>query len=199
MRPAGLFVLGESEAPIVAFAGGSGITPVISPHQARRLATTQRQISLVYANRDADSVIFADELERLRDLSPGRLSVHHHLDADGGFLDAAGLRAADRRDDGHRRSTSAARPPSWTRSRQPSRSSASHRRSCSSSASPRLVRSPPSPRPRPPRPSRSALTARSHRLPPGRHDPRHSPRVAGCAPPSPARGATAGPAWRSST
>jgi ferredoxin-NADP reductase len=88
MRPAGLFVLGESEAPIVAFAGGSGITPVISIIKSA-LATTTRRISLVYANRNADSVIFANELERLRDLSPGRLSVHHHLDADGGFLDAA--------------------------------------------------------------------------------------------------------------
>src|SRR5262245_42901387 len=30
MRPAGLFVLRESAVPIVAFAGGSGITPILS-------------------------------------------------------------------------------------------------------------------------------------------------------------------------
>src|SRR5262247_3775344 len=30
MRPTGLFVLRETDAPIFAFAGGSGITPVIS-------------------------------------------------------------------------------------------------------------------------------------------------------------------------
>ena len=65
MRPAGLFVLRATDAPIVAFAGGSGITPVISLVKSA-LATTERPIVLVYANRGADAVIFADELERLR-------------------------------------------------------------------------------------------------------------------------------------
>ncbi|MDG2305531.1 MAG: ferredoxin--NADP reductase [Candidatus Binatia bacterium] len=88
MRPAGLFVLRETEAPIVAFAGGSGITPILSIVKSA-LATSKREIALVYANRDADSIIFRDELERLRASSQGRLSVHHHLDAERGFLDAA--------------------------------------------------------------------------------------------------------------
>lgn len=88
LRPTGLFVLDESSVPIVAFAGGSGITPVISIIKTA-LATTDRSILLVYANKDADSVIFADELERLRSGSGGRLEVHHHLDAERGFLDAA--------------------------------------------------------------------------------------------------------------
>jgi ferredoxin-NADP reductase len=88
MRPAGFFVLGGAETPIVAFAGGSGITPVLSLIKSA-LATTTRQIHLIYANRSADAVIFADELERLRLGSGGRLSVHHHLDVDAGFLDAA--------------------------------------------------------------------------------------------------------------
>lgn len=87
MRPTGLFVLRETDAPIVAFAGGSGITPVISLVKSA-LATTTRSIRLVYANRDADSVIFARELERLRATSDGRLEVHHHHDAERGFLDA---------------------------------------------------------------------------------------------------------------
>jgi 3-ketosteroid 9alpha-monooxygenase subunit B len=87
MRPAGLFVLRPTDVPIVAFAGGSGITPVIAIVKSA-LATTTRPITLVYANRGADSVIFADELERLRATAGGRLSVHHHLDAERGFLDA---------------------------------------------------------------------------------------------------------------
>jgi ferredoxin-NADP reductase len=87
MRPAGLFVLRDTEAPIVAFAGGSGITPVMSIIKTA-LVTTMRDISLVYANRSTDSVIFADELERLGKLSSGRLTVHHHLDSESGFLDA---------------------------------------------------------------------------------------------------------------
>ena len=88
-RPAGLFVLRPSDAPIVAFAGGSGITPILAIVKTA-LATTAREIALVYANRDAGSVIFGAELERLRAGSGGRLSLHHHLDSDRGFLDAAG-------------------------------------------------------------------------------------------------------------
>jgi 3-ketosteroid 9alpha-monooxygenase subunit B len=88
LRPSGLFVLHDRDTPIVAFAGGSGITPVISIIKSA-LATTDRRILLVYANRNADSVIFADQLERLSAASGGRLSVHHHLDTERGFLDAA--------------------------------------------------------------------------------------------------------------
>jgi ferredoxin-NADP reductase len=87
MRPTGLFVLHPREVPIVAFAGGSGITPVISIIKSA-LITTDRPITLVYANRDADSVIFRDDLARLASASGDRLSVHLHLDSDGGFLDA---------------------------------------------------------------------------------------------------------------
>jgi 3-ketosteroid 9alpha-monooxygenase subunit B len=88
LRPAGLFVLRDTKAPIVAFAGGSGITPVISIIKTA-LATTTRSISLIYANRDEASIIFADELDRLVETSAGRLSVHHHLDEAKGFLDAS--------------------------------------------------------------------------------------------------------------
>jgi ferredoxin-NADP reductase len=89
LRPAGLFVLRPTDAPIVSFAGGSGITPVISIIKTA-LATTERHITLVYANRSADAVIFTDELDRLAKGSDGRLTVHHHLDSERGFLDAAG-------------------------------------------------------------------------------------------------------------
>jgi 3-ketosteroid 9alpha-monooxygenase subunit B len=92
MPPAGLFVLRAAESPIVAFAGGSGITPVLSIIKSA-LVTTAREIRLVYANRGPGSVIFADALERLRAESGGRLSVHHHLDAESGFLDAAACAA----------------------------------------------------------------------------------------------------------
>ena len=87
MRPTGLFVLHDRDAPIVAFAGGSGITPVLSIIKTA-LATTTRPILLVYANRDADAVIFGAELERLRAQHGDRLSVHHHLDSERSFLTA---------------------------------------------------------------------------------------------------------------
>ena len=92
MRPAGLFVLQPVAAPIVAFAGGSGITPVISIVKSA-LATTDREVLLVYANRSSDAVIFAAELDRLEAGSGGRLTVPHHLDEDSGFLDAAACAA----------------------------------------------------------------------------------------------------------
>jgi len=92
MPPAGLFVLRAAETPIVAFAGGSGITPVLSIIKTA-LVTTAREIALVYANRGPHSVIFAAALERLRAGSGGRLSVHHHLDSENGFLDAAACAA----------------------------------------------------------------------------------------------------------
>jgi 3-ketosteroid 9alpha-monooxygenase subunit B len=92
MPPAGLFVLRPAETPILAFAGGSGITPVLAIIKTA-LTATSREIVLVYANRGRGSVIFADVVERLRAGSGGRLSVHHHLDAEKGFLDPAACAA----------------------------------------------------------------------------------------------------------
>lgn len=86
--PAGLFVLRAAERPIVAFAGGSGITPIISIVKTALLTTT-REIALVYANRDAQSVIFAEALDALRVASHGRLRLHSHLDSESGFLGPA--------------------------------------------------------------------------------------------------------------
>jgi ferredoxin-NADP reductase len=85
--PAGRFVLRTAADPVVAFAAGSGITPVVSIIKTA-LATTTRDVTLVYANRGPGSVIFAETIERLRAGSAGRLSVHHHLDSECGFLDA---------------------------------------------------------------------------------------------------------------
>ena len=99
LRPSGLFVLHEHDTPIVAFAGGSGITPVISIIKSALLTTT-RPIQLVYANRAPDAVIFSEQLARLASESDGRFTVHHHLDSEGGFLDPAACAAfvGDRND-----------------------------------------------------------------------------------------------------
>jgi len=101
LPPTGLFVLRDSSAPLCFFAGGSGITPVISLIKSG-LVTTKRPMLLVYANRDATSVIFRAELEELERQHPDRLRVTHHLDAEKGFLEArqaralvAGLEGAD--------------------------------------------------------------------------------------------------------
>lgn len=84
-KPAGVFCPQESERPVVAFCGGSGITPVMSIAK-HLLTTTQRPVRLLYANRDRDSVIFHDALAALGTKYPGRLHVQHHVDAVDGFL-----------------------------------------------------------------------------------------------------------------
>ena len=65
-RPAGVFCLApRRRATIVAFAGGSGITPVFSLLKTA-LATTGRRVRLLYANRDPDAVIFGRGARRPR-------------------------------------------------------------------------------------------------------------------------------------
>jgi 3-ketosteroid 9alpha-monooxygenase subunit B len=93
MPPLGRFVLHESALPLLFFAGGSGITPVIGLIKSA-LATTGRRVRLLYANRDARSIIFAAELEALARSHPGRFECLHHLDDAAGFVDAAAVRRA---------------------------------------------------------------------------------------------------------
>jgi 3-ketosteroid 9alpha-monooxygenase subunit B len=85
--PAGVFRLTPGDGDLIAFAGGSGITPVFSLVKAA-LATTRRRVHLLYANRDRDSVIFDAELTKLAAEHPDRLEVVHHLDVDDGFVTA---------------------------------------------------------------------------------------------------------------
>lgn len=89
---AGRFCLRESEAPLLGFSGGSGITPILSLTKSV-LATTDRRVRLLCADRDADSVIFGEALTALAARYPGRLEVRRHLDSAGGFLDAEAVRA----------------------------------------------------------------------------------------------------------
>ena len=91
-RPAGVFCLGPGDGDVVAFSGGSGITPVISIIKTA-LATTTRRVHLLYANRDRDAVIFGPELAGLARRWPDRLRVVHHFDVDGGFVDGPQVRA----------------------------------------------------------------------------------------------------------
>ena len=84
-KPAGVFCPRESKRPLVGFCGGSGVTPVMSITK-HVLATTERPVRLLYANRDPNSVIFDAALATLGAEHPGRLEVRHHFDTDEGFL-----------------------------------------------------------------------------------------------------------------
>jgi len=89
--PAGRFVLADRSRGIVLFAGGSGITPVISIIKTA-LATTERSCELVYANRDEQSVIFREELDALAREHPEQLRIHYRFDDRDGFLDGKAVR-----------------------------------------------------------------------------------------------------------
>lgn len=86
--PEGRFVLPENVSasePMVAFAGGSGITPIMSLVRTA-LSESERPVRLFYANRGRDSVIFSGPLAHLMEQHPDRLAVEHHYDEDGGVV-----------------------------------------------------------------------------------------------------------------
>jgi 3-ketosteroid 9alpha-monooxygenase subunit B len=89
-RPTGFFRLGHGSGDLVAFAAGSGITPVFSLLKTA-LATTTRRVRLVYANRDEESIIFRSEIDALVAQRGDRFTVSHHLDVDHGFIGAEAI------------------------------------------------------------------------------------------------------------
>jgi ring-1,2-phenylacetyl-CoA epoxidase subunit PaaE len=82
----------------VLIAAGSGITPVLSI-AASLLQHPQAQVSILYGNRRADTVMFAEELADLKDAHSSRLELVHLLSREArevelltGRLDAAKMR-----------------------------------------------------------------------------------------------------------
>lgn len=61
------------------FGAGSGITPLYSMLCSVLLAEPHSAVSLLYGNRDADAIIFGEDLARLERESGGRLTVRHVL------------------------------------------------------------------------------------------------------------------------
>ena len=85
----------------VGFAGGSGITPIVSLVRTALSVEAGSRFTLFYGNRDAQSVIFLDALADLKDRYMGRFELYHFLsDEDGdvalfnGMLDRATCDAA---------------------------------------------------------------------------------------------------------
>jgi len=91
LPPAGTFTPPSLDADFLLFAGGSGITPVMSILRSALVAGRGR-IVLIYANSDERSVIFGPRLAELRSGAPDRLVVLHWLDVLTGPPDAAALR-----------------------------------------------------------------------------------------------------------
>lgn len=63
----------------VAFAAGSGITPIMSILKSVLSAESDSKFILFYGNRKAESIIFREQLEQLKNSFIGRLEIHHVL------------------------------------------------------------------------------------------------------------------------
>ncbi|HXH53521.1 MAG TPA: ferredoxin--NADP reductase [Sphingomicrobium sp.] len=69
---------------LVAFAGGSGITPVMSLIRTTMREEPDSRFSLFYGNRDSASIIFLDALADLKDRHLDRFELFHFLDQEQG-------------------------------------------------------------------------------------------------------------------
>lgn len=61
--PEGNFILKDEHKNIVAFAGGSGITPILSI--AKKINETGRKMRLIYGNSNEEATIFKNEIDAL--------------------------------------------------------------------------------------------------------------------------------------
>ena len=80
LPPSGIFTPADLDADLLLFAGGSGITPIMSITRTA-LRQGSGRIVLFYANRDENSVIFAAALTELAAEHPDRLLVVHWLES----------------------------------------------------------------------------------------------------------------------
>ncbi len=83
MAPTGHFTTEykkENKRHLIMFAGGSGITPMMSLIKSSLTQEPESICSLIYCNRDIDSIIFKEEFDKLQITHAGRLHVIHVLD-----------------------------------------------------------------------------------------------------------------------
>lgn len=69
------------------FAGGSGITPLLSIIRTVLREEPESRFTLVYANRSVNTIMFREELEDLKNSHMGRLSIVHILEHDSQDID----------------------------------------------------------------------------------------------------------------
>lgn len=83
MEPMGKFTTElnpDKKRHLVLFGGGSGITPLLAISKEILHGEPQSIISLIYANRNIDSIIFREKLEVIQRDFEGRFHVIHILD-----------------------------------------------------------------------------------------------------------------------
>lgn len=80
MRPMGNFftdMLPGQQKNYVAFAAGSGITPIMSLIKSAMHVESQSHFTLFYSNKEADGVIFKKELQELSQQFSNRLTIYY--------------------------------------------------------------------------------------------------------------------------
>ena len=85
MKPTGRFYTAlstENKKHYVAFAAGSGITPMMSIMKTTLATEPNSHFTLFYGNRNFNSIIFREQIEDLKDRYMNRLSVYHILSGD---------------------------------------------------------------------------------------------------------------------
>lgn len=66
----------------LAFAGGSGITPILSILKTGLRDEPNARFTLIYANRNPNTIMFREQLEDLKNINMGRFNVIHILEDD---------------------------------------------------------------------------------------------------------------------
>ncbi len=82
MPPNGVFstmIEPEKAKNYIAFAAGSGITPVLSIIKTHLALEPKASFKLFYLNRSVKSIIFKEEIEQLKNKYFGRLEIFHFL------------------------------------------------------------------------------------------------------------------------
>jgi ring-1,2-phenylacetyl-CoA epoxidase subunit PaaE len=89
MPPAGRFSPSKAEGKrhILGVAAGSGITPILSIIRSLLYRENETNVSLIYGNQTSSSVMFAEEIEDLKNRYIGRLSVVHILSKEAQDID----------------------------------------------------------------------------------------------------------------
>ncbi|MEZ5910917.1 MAG: 2Fe-2S iron-sulfur cluster-binding protein [Paracoccaceae bacterium] len=72
---------------LLGFAGGSGITPIMSILRSLLAREPKSRFTLVYANKGIGTIMFREELEDLKNTHMGRLNVIHVLEDDAQEID----------------------------------------------------------------------------------------------------------------
>lgn len=90
MPPMGAFFTPLDEGAArhyLGFAGGSGITPVLSLIKTTLASEPKSRFTLVYGNRSINAIMFREELEDLKNLHLGRFNVVHVLESEAQDID----------------------------------------------------------------------------------------------------------------